>query len=416
MDRKKREAAKARYEARSRSRSELLVRSANERERRESEIRRAYALADERANRGVTFVTDEIHGLLRAKAPRLLDERYADAVIRLLGLPALRPLEEWRPQGKAAETLFRSLAAHRLARYPVPAVLWNGFFDDERDKLIGLVAHVARGGSMADFVKSSKGDASQSFSVPLTRKMCHDVLTTPSDYGLLAAIRRAQVRAVGGDRRFFDAWRTTRAATRLGDEREEAFWFSALQWFVNLGMIDYAQIAPLTDYIAQRRFADPSFSLKGRSGAAMMRAQREWHGELAKAEALVGKFFQKSGFAPGVYDDVRREAAGVVHERWEISEVLDAKTLADEGRRMGHCVYSYAWRIEKREVSIWSVQMEDGQGETGRWHQVTVEVRNDLRRVVQARGRFNRQMTPKELRIVTRWASTNGLTMTLGAW
>jgi len=409
MDRKKREAAKARYEARSRSRSEHVVRSANERERRESDIRRAYALADERANRGVAFVTNEIHGFLRAKAPRLLDERYADAIIRLLGLPSLRPLEEWKPQGKAAETLFRSLAAHRLARYPVPAVLWNAFFDDERDKLIGLVAHVARGGSMADFAKSS-------FDIPLTRKMCHDVLTTPADYGLLAAIRRAQVRAVGGDRRFFDVWRTTRAASRMGDEKEEAFWFSALQWFVNLGMIDYAQIAPLTDYIAQRRHADPGFSLKGRSGGAMMRAQREWHGELAKAEALVGKFFQKSGFAPGVYDEYRRDACGLVREKWEVTEVLDAKTLADEGRRMGHCVYSYAWRIEKREVSIWSVQMEDGHGETGRWHQVTVEVRNDLRRVVQARGRFNRQMTAKELRIVTRWASTNRLTMMLGAW
>jgi hypothetical protein len=35
---------------------------------------------------------------------------------------------------------------------------------------------------------------------------------------------------------------------------------------------------------------------------------------------------------------------------------------------------------------------------------VTVEVRNDLRRIVQARGRFNRAMTPKEVRIIRRWA------------
>lgn len=410
MDRKKREAAKARYEARSRSRSEHIVRSANERQNREKEIRRAYALCEERARRLVTFVPENVRDVLATKAPRLLDERYANAIIQLLRLPALRTLEEWKPQGKAADTLFRSLAAHRLARFPVPAVLWNAFFDDERDKLVGLVAHVAGGGSMYDFAKAK-------LEIPLTRKMCHDILSTPSDYGLLAAIRRAQVRAVGGDRRLFEAWRTTRAANRIGSDADEAFWFGALQWFANLGMIDYGQIAPLTDYIAQRRFADPDFSLKGRSGAAMLRSQREWHGELARAEAVIGKLFQKSGFSNAAYDDSRKEANGtLVKEKWEILEVLDAKTLADEGKRMGHCVYSYAWRIEKREVSIWSVQMEDGHGETGRWHQATVEVRNDLRRVVQARGRFNRQMTPKELRIVTRWANTNGLTMSLGAW
>jgi hypothetical protein len=50
------------------------------------------------------------------------------------------------------------------------------------------------------------------------------------------------------------------------------------------------------------------------------------------------------------------------------------------------------------------------------WHMVTLEVRNDLRRVVQARGRFNRAMTPHEHRVVARWANTNGLQLSLGSW
>ncbi|MBS2019049.1 MAG: PcfJ domain-containing protein [Deltaproteobacteria bacterium] len=410
MDRKKREAAKARYEAESRKRSEHVARAASVRSNQESAIRRAYALAADRARRDATFVPPTVRDVLVEKAPRLLDARYGNAVTMLVNLPALRTLEEWKPKGKAPDTLFRSLAEHRLARFAVPAVLWNAFFDDEREKLVHLVAHVAGGGSMFDFVRTS-------FAIPLTRRMCHEVLATPSDYGLLAAIRRAQVRAVGGDRRLFDAWRTTRAASRIGDQGDEAFWFGVLQWFANQAMIDHAGIAPLTDYIAHRRALDPGFSMKGRSEAAMQRVQREWHGDLAKAEAVVGRFFPKSGFSERVYEDFRKDASGaVVREKWEITEIADAKTLAAEGRRMGHCVFSYAWRIERREVSIWSVQMEDGHGETGRWHQVTVEVRNDLRRVVQARGRFNRQMTPKEARIVTRWAASNGITMSLGAW
>ena len=99
-----------------------------------------------------------------------------------------------------------------------------------------------------------------------------------------------------------------------------------------------------------------------------------------------------------------------------IHEVVTAKALAEEGKRMGHCVFSYAWRIEQGDTSIWSVQMEDGQGETGNWHMVTVEVRNDLKRVVQAKGRFNRSMTPVELRIVRRWAGSNNLVLAGGTW
>ena len=56
--------------------------------------------------------------------------------------------------------------------------------------------------------------------------------------------------------------------------------------------------------------------------------------------------------------------------------------------------------------------MEEGHGETGLWHMVTVEVRNDLRRVVQARGRFNRATNPQETRMIRRSAGSNGLFVT----
>ena len=60
--------------------------------------------------------------------------------------------------------------------------------------------------------------------------------------------------------------------------------------------------------------------------------------------------------------------------------------------------------------------MEDGRGETGNWHMVTLEVRNDLKRIVQVRGRFNREMTAKEQRVVSKWAGLNNLQISLGAW
>ncbi len=68
-------------------------------------------------------------------------------------------------------------------------------------------------------------------------------------------------------------------------------------------------------------------------------------------------------------------------------------------------------RVARGEVSIWSVTMEDGRGETGNWRMVTVEVHNASKRVVQARGRHNRLVTPAERRILERWAALSALTV-----
>lgn len=60
--------------------------------------------------------------------------------------------------------------------------------------------------------------------------------------------------------------------------------------------------------------------------------------------------------------------------------------------------------------------VEDGLGQTGRWAMLTIEVRKDLRRVVQARGRFNRSATSEEHGILLAWAGANGLAVGVGNW
>ncbi len=71
--------------------------------------------------------------------------------------------------------------------------------------------------------------------------------------------------------------------------------------------------------------------------------------------AVDGRMFPTSGFTPAEYTDLRREPQGrVVRELWQINEVRTGKALSEEGRRMGHCVSSYGWRIEKGDTSIWS--------------------------------------------------------------
>lgn len=409
VNRKQRDAARARYDAQSQSRSAREAHEAEKRSKLEVSIARTLATSGTRRSRDLQF--SGAQGIVAEKAPRLFDIEHGRAVARVLALPQVRPVSEWSPRGKGRDSLFRSLASHCLARFPTPAIVWNAFHEDGADKLITLAAHVAGGGSLYELVKSGL------FPIPLTRKMCHDVLTTSADSKLLEAIRRVQARTAGCDERFFEAWRHTRNAQQIRARGEEAFGYSVLEWFGKIGMLDSAQIGPICDYIDDRRREDPLFTMKGRSGLAVIRAMKEWHGSLAKEKAISGKTFRASGFGPldCVLPRVERHGP-TIRERWCIDEVLTARALADEGKRMGHCVYSYASRIESGDTSIWSVKMEDGLGETGRWHMVTLEVRNDLRRVVQARGRFNRAMTPREHTVVSRWAGSNNLKIQLGSW
>jgi hypothetical protein len=408
LNQKQREAEKARYEARMRCRDAQVEgrRRAEERARGEALIdstilvRRAKQTRRER--RPALCATPACLDTIRRRAPRLIDPPWDRALVRLLQLPRVRPIEQWRPRGKGRDCLFRSLADHLLARFPVPAVVWNAFHHPNADQLVPLAVHVARGGSLADFVKTS-------LAIPLSRRMCHELLQTSSEYELLAAIRRVQARAAGGDERFFQAWRTTRFAQQIGSRDDEAFWYTVVEWFAKVPDLPTREIAPLCDWIDHRRREDAAFTMKGRTGTATIRAMKEWHGALAKTKGIPDTVFRSSGIADGDVLDSRRGPKGeTIPERWQIKELLTARALAEEGQRMQHCVYSYAWRIESGGTSIWSVQMEDSIG-VGTRHFLTIEVQNDIRRIVQMKGRFNRGITKKELSVITKWAAENNL-------
>lgn len=343
------------------------------------------------------------------RAPRLVVEENLPALALLAELHAVRPVSTWHASGKSPDSLFRSLAEHLLARYRMPPRLWTVFFEGEGAQALSRVAaHVASGGSLYHEVQSGL------MPVPLTRRMCHEAMAPAGERRFLHAVRRVQVRAVGGDARLFRSWIATRAGGRLHDREGEDFWQTILAWLAANPMLPRGEIGPLVDYIDHRRTEDPAFSIKGRSVLAMMRGMRRWHGDLAREKAAHGRVFEPSGLLPMDIDRSRRDAKGRrAKEIWHVREILDGKTLADEGRMMGHCVYSYAGRIEKRECSIWTLTLED---DTGHWRSLTVEVRASGRSIVQARGRFNRLPTPRETLVLDAWAARNRLQVALGRW
>jgi hypothetical protein len=104
------------------------------------------------------------------------------------------------------------------------------------------------------------------------------------------------------------------------------------------------------------------------------------------------------GFAPFMY----QTNDGV----WTVSELLSSQALLNEGRKMKNCVASYAVRCALGEISICNVsriyqalQISDSMA--------TLEVRRQDRMLVQARGKYNRAVSPETMNVIRRWAQFN---------
>jgi hypothetical protein len=91
---------------------------------------------------------------------------------------------------------------------------------------------------------------------------------------------------------------------------------------------------------------------------------------------------------------------------YETTELICTEELQQERRAMRHCVASYWMRCSTGQAAIWSLTVEDAAGRVERL--MTLEVRNDERRIVQARGQSNRMPNATELALLARWSDFGG--------
>lgn len=377
-------------------------------------------IAEDRLLRGVDSAGAKslIRGLLDGpKAGRKLVSLESRDALRLLGtVPHLRPLNEWKPRGKGRASIFRSLCEHLLARYPTPPFLWS-VFDDEPNAttLVPLIAAIAAGGSLFQLCKAG------GLPFELTRVQCADFLKSNTSFGVLAALRRVQVKAAGGDQRLFEVWRSLPRNRELASPTLEAFGVTVLGLLARNPLLDRERIGPLCDYVCHRQRFVPGFSLKGRSIEALLRDMDGWHRRLnaSKAEAHRAPVaFEPSGFKG--YKVEKADTGGPVGKNgfsaepriWTVQEILSSTELRHEGQTLHHCVYSYADPVIARQTSIWSLLLTGPAGTSEKL--VTLEVSNGTRSIVQARGKHNRLTTAQEDKVVLGWATRNGLTVQYG--
>ena len=367
----------------------------------ELEVARLTAPGEQKRNRRAFL---RLLLLVDTRAPRLLEIRddqnarsYVAALLRVAGLYQhwLRPPEEWRPPCRRPARQFADLVRHLLATYPVSPVMDRVFFAAEDRVQPGWFRHVAQGGNLR---------TAPELPTPLTKKMAHRVMEAPEELTFLQALRWRQVRGVEGSPRLA----RTIALSDLGEgffpTLLEEWWESVFRWLADQPMLDPVQVAPMLHYLDHRKRQDRTFSMKGRSANAVLELTTEW--TRARDRCRQSRVFVPSGIAP---EEWLHETApgGPV---WGVSEILSLRGLGAEGRSMGHCVFTYADSIRRRRSSIWSVHRW---GSTGVVRALTLEVYNGSRKLVQARGRFNRDPEPEERLILVEWCRAHGLRIEL---
>jgi hypothetical protein len=322
----------------------------------------------------------------------------------------IRPVAEWKPQTHNTRRQFASLARHLFAEWPVPAFMDSVWF-------LGN----GRGAVQQQewFLHLGRGQNIRTVDLPLpyTKRMAHHFMQAPPDFTVEAALRWGQIYGLGGTERLVRAV----VGTRLGTDFEhDDFWITVLQLFIANPMLDLAHVGPIIDYIHQQRFvpqdvvvaagvverrgpAQPNLTMKGRTPASLLRQVEAWHRTLAKADQPKADW-PRCGIEG--FEFVEGAERGGNLKIWTLTELLSTKALVAEGRKMKHCVATYAHSCAIGRCSIWTLEVETLEG---RSKILTVEVQNGSRLVCQARGKCNMLPGEKHRGILRRWAEKAGL-------
>lgn len=318
----------------------------------------------------------------------------------------IRPLETWHVKRHNRDSQFSELARHLFAAYHVPTFMDQVWFA-ENETYQNWYKHIGAGQNIR---------TAPDIPTSLTKKMAHHFLAAPKQYTVEEALRWGQVHALGGDKRLVDALRGTRL---IGDFNNDDFWLNVFRFFIAHPMLDVSHVHPILDFIWNRKFenqhifvergvtqnigpAQPNFSMRGRTPETLLRQVDEWHRELGRET--------RTGNLQWAHSDISefRFREGSEQKRnlkfWYIRELLSTGELGDEGRRMGHCVRTYARSCHAGQKSIWSMETEDA---GGRRKILTIEISERLIR--QVRGKRNRLPTLAEKSILDRWAAREKL-------
>jgi hypothetical protein len=363
--------------------------------------------------------------LLKNKCENLLENKQYVKALHQISLNKqswVREPKTWKRPSHNIHKQIKDLIRHLFLKYKTPEFLNNAWTNNFSYKGINsggvprkLFLHIASGENIRTF---------PSLPFDLTKKMAHEFMTAPSDYEIEEAFIWAITKSFNGDERLVQTINGTILLSKINstntNKDEKEFWITIIEFLAKNPMIDPVKISPMIDYINQIKFekeriwvdgllrlTEPeqsNFKIKGKNIERLIEKTEEWHNKLNK-ENKIKSHIPKTWKGFDVEDFKLEEGKDSNKKTYYIYQLLNQLELSQEGKAMNHCVSSYARSCANGTCSIWSLRTVDFGGNIHRM--VTVELRGNT--IVQIRGKYNKSAEQKDMYIINRWATKEGL-------
>lgn len=349
---------------------------------------------------------------LEHKTKLIKDKRFIKGITALIKDREywIRNIFDWSPESHNAKHQFFELSRYLLAKYSVPEFMDTAYIEDNKQHQEWF-RHIGEGKNIRTM---------DNIPITLTKKMAHYFMTAPTNYPIAGALRWGQIHALGGNARLANALLETRL---IRDFNDDAFWLSVIKFLNNNPMLDTVYINPIIDYIWNQKYepqiifvergvaeeqppAQPNFSMRGRTINSLLKDVDRWHVQLGRQRKGGNFQWEKSPIPDFQFIEGSEKSKNM--KIWRIEELLSSAELIDEGRKMNHCVATYAHSCHKDKCSIWamSIQQEDCREKC-----LTIEINKKNNTICQVRGKRNRLASTQEKDIIKRWANQEGLSL-----
>jgi hypothetical protein len=325
----------------------------------------------------------------------------------------VRRPDTWKRTSHNPARQASSLLRHLFTQFPVPAFMDEAWRTQHRAgrKWRDWFLHIGSGQN----IRTAKG-----LPLPLSSRAAHFVLECPADATIVQALRYGEVRALGGDERL---WRAIVATRMPYEPTSHPFWTSVIRFFIAQPLLERRHVGPIVDYLLAQRFegavvvrADgtraqlpppqPNLSMRGRTPETLLAQVAAWHRRLGRAGVDAATALRLVFTASGL-PTLRLRDPSLDDVEWVFRELTTAVDLQLEGRRLQHCVWTYAAACARGDCTIWSLERHTPSTQEPR---LTIEVSAN-KEVVQVRGLQNRMAQPVEVPILRLWAKKVGFTI-----
>ncbi|HEV8003935.1 MAG TPA: PcfJ domain-containing protein, partial [Planctomycetaceae bacterium] len=254
-----------------------------------------------------------------------------------------------------------------------------------------LYRHLAQGHNLRGFALPMR----------LTKPMVRFFCQAPAHFTVGSALRWCQVRGLGAGPELANAIVATHLSTTFASA---AFWTYVLEFLIMWRDLEPRMVPFVVEYL--RRHPAQFFGKRRQHPQFRYRFLLEVRRERAKLRLDRSP---KLSWAPSRiegFEYVEAPHAQRPAPVWTIRELTNSHDLLVEGRELRHCVARYTNACANRATTIWSLERSEG-AQTER--HLTIQLDPTRRRILQARGKFNRPPTEKPRQILQLWADANRL-------